>query len=216
MKKQRQTKYTKLALVCSKELAAKKKALVAAEKRLAKAQQTHQELLSEVARLDMLDRSLMAVNNGTQPPQNIKYVYTYPTWVWNPPYTYTVPNSGQWTFTTQPNWVGYNTPNPSGGTAIGSLLTSNSSGLSPMVSCTLANVSGTYTNSNMGVNIAQTTPCSNDGSSVVLTSTNSAPQWQNANDGSLVVDLTTHEPYESNKFEDEIELPSANLVLAEA
>jgi hypothetical protein len=82
--KKRSTKYSKLAAVCSKELAAKKKALVLAEKRLAKAQKTHTDLLSEVARLDMLDRSLRAVNEGLEPPQNVKYVYTYPQWVWNP------------------------------------------------------------------------------------------------------------------------------------
>src|SRR5277367_1890278 len=80
--KKRSTKYSKLAAVCSKELAAKKKALVLAEKRLAKAQKTHQELLAEVARLDMLERSLKAVNEGLEPPQNVRYVYTYPNWVW--------------------------------------------------------------------------------------------------------------------------------------
>src|SRR5271157_5608740 len=206
MKKQRVTKYTKLALVCSKELAAKKKALVAAEKVLAKAQLTHQELLSEVARLDMLDRSLKAVNDKTQPPQNIKYVYTYPQWVWNP-YTYTIPNSGQWTITTQPNWVGYNTPNTSGGTAIGgglnggnfqggSLLTSNGTYQSPTVTCTLANSNSdafTFTNSsNVQVGGIQTTPCGSvpeAGSNLVLTG-NGNVQFTNApNDGSLVVDL---------------------------
>jgi hypothetical protein len=82
--KKRSTKYSKLAAVCSKELTAKKKALVLAEKRLAKATKTHQELLQEVARLDMLDRSLRAVNEGLEPPQNVKYVYSYPQWVWNP------------------------------------------------------------------------------------------------------------------------------------
>ena len=82
--KKRLTKYSKLAAVCSKELAAKKKALVLAEKRLAKAQKTHQELLAEVARLDMLERSLKAVNEGLEPPQNVRYVYSYPQWVWYP------------------------------------------------------------------------------------------------------------------------------------
>jgi hypothetical protein len=96
--KKHSTKYSKLAAVCSKELTAKKTALVRAEKALAKAQKTHSELLSEVARLDMLDRSLKALINGTEPPQNVRYVYTYPQWVWYPyngwygcnPYTYTV------------------------------------------------------------------------------------------------------------------------------
>src|SRR5271167_1477277 len=89
--KKRSTKYSKLAAVCSKELAAKKKALVLAEKRLAKAQKTHQELLAEVARLDMLERSLKAVNEGLEPPQNVRYVYSYPQWVW-----YGNPNGWYW------------------------------------------------------------------------------------------------------------------------
>ena len=80
--KKRSTKYGKLASVCSKELTAKKAALVRAEKAFAKAQKTHTELLAEVARLDMLDRSLKALINGTEPPQNVRYVYTYPQWVW--------------------------------------------------------------------------------------------------------------------------------------
>jgi hypothetical protein len=80
--KKRSTKYGKLAAVCAKELSAKKAALVRAEKALAKAQKNHTELLSEVARLDMLDRSLKALINGTEPPQNVRYVYTYPQWVW--------------------------------------------------------------------------------------------------------------------------------------
>ncbi len=197
-KKSRVTKYTKLALVCAKELAAKKKALVQAEKRLAKAQQTHQDLLSEVARLDMLDRSLRAINEKTQPPQNIKYVYTYPQWVWNPPYTFTVPNyipnSGQWTFTTQPSYLqgGLNTPNL--GTAIGgsgSLLT-NSGTFSPTVTCTL--------NSGNVQTVNTVTTGSNNGSDLAFHNGDSNIQWvSNApNDGSFVVDLTTHEPYEES------------------
>src|SRR5271167_1818055 len=80
--KKRSTKYGKLAAVCTKELSAKKAALIRAEKAFAKAQKTHTELLSEVARLDMLDRSLKALINGTEPPQNVRYVYSYPQWVW--------------------------------------------------------------------------------------------------------------------------------------
>jgi hypothetical protein len=82
--KKHSPKYSKIAATCSKELEAKKKALASAEKTLAKAQRTHSELLSEVARLDMLDRSLKALINGTEPPQNVRYVYTYPQWVWYP------------------------------------------------------------------------------------------------------------------------------------
>src|SRR5271154_329311 len=83
--KKRSTKYGKLAAVCTKELSAKKAALVRAEKAFAKAQKNHTELLAEVARLDMLDRSLKALINGTEPPQNVRYVYTYPQWVWSYP-----------------------------------------------------------------------------------------------------------------------------------
>src|SRR5277367_6391246 len=89
--KKRSTKYGKLASVCSKELSAKKAALVRAEKAFAKAAKTHTELLAEVARLDMLDRSLKALINGTEPPQNIRYVYSYPQWVW-----YGNPNGWYW------------------------------------------------------------------------------------------------------------------------
>lgn len=109
-KKVRATKYTKLASHLTKELDAKKKALVRAEKTLAKAQASHQGLLSEVARLDMLERSLRAVNEKTAPPQNIQYVYTYPQWVWAPNYwngyTYTPNQSPSWTFTNTPNLSG--------------------------------------------------------------------------------------------------------------
>src|SRR5271154_5318918 len=80
--KKRSTKYGKLAAVCTKELSAKKAALVRAEKAFAKAQKNHTELLAEVARLDMLARSLKALIDGTEPPQNVRYVYSYPQWVW--------------------------------------------------------------------------------------------------------------------------------------
>ena|SRR5271170_1269471 len=97
--KKRSTKYGKLAAVCTKELSAKKAALVRAEKAFAKAQKNHTELLAEVARLDMLDRSLKALINGTEPPQNVRYVYSYPQWVWygNPYGWYW--NSQPWTLT---------------------------------------------------------------------------------------------------------------------
>ena len=95
--------YKKIAEQCAKELADKKKALVKAEKALASATKNHQELLSEVARLDMAERSMKALVEGTEPPQNIKYVYSYPQWVWNPysngwywngnGYTYTIGNA---------------------------------------------------------------------------------------------------------------------------
>jgi len=131
--KKRSTKYSKLATVCSKELAAKKTALVRAEKALAKAQKTHTELLSDVARLDMLDRSLKALINGTEPPQNVRYVYNYPQWVWygNPygwywqqPQTYcynanTNFQGGQFTTTNAINTI--STPVTSGALSSGAL-----------------------------------------------------------------------------------------------
>jgi hypothetical protein len=135
------TKYGKLAAVCAKELSAKKAALVRAEKAFAKAQKTHTELLAEVARLDMLDRSLKALINGTEPPQNVRYVYTYPQWVWHGnPYGWWW-NGYTWTLGGQntPNYTIYNTQgNLQGGqfttnaintvqtTTAGSLLTSGS------------------------------------------------------------------------------------------
>jgi hypothetical protein len=111
--KKRSTKYGKLAAVCSKELAAKKAALVRAEKLLAKAQRTHTELLSEVARLDMLDRSLKALINGTEAPQNVRYVYSYPQWVWyGNPYW----NGNTWTLTVgSPQSYVYNSGSFQGG-----------------------------------------------------------------------------------------------------
>jgi hypothetical protein len=164
--KKRSTKYGKLAAVCSKELAAKKAALVRAEKAFAKAQKTHTELLSEVARLDMLDRSLKALINGTEAPQNVRYVYSYPQWVWygNPywngntwtlslgttyqqPYTYANLNGnfqgGQFTTTNAINTVnsGYTTvttPTCTSGALTSSALTCDS-GLSGISNLSLSN-----------------------------------------------------------------------------
>ena len=77
----------------TQELAAKKKQLVAAERALAKARKNHEELVSEVSRLDMAERSVKAIVEGTEPPVQIKYVYNYPTWVWHPSYyTITTPS----------------------------------------------------------------------------------------------------------------------------
>lgn len=64
------------------ELEAAKKALISAERGLARAKKNHEELLADVARLDMVERSLKAQIGGTEPPQNIKYVYNYPSWTW--------------------------------------------------------------------------------------------------------------------------------------
>jgi hypothetical protein len=103
--KKKVTKYSKLMLVASKELNTKKKALVAAERALQTAKQRHEDLIAEVARLDMVERSLKALVEGTEPPTNVRYVYNYPQWVWqyqtpyspgyttSPGYTITCQNS---------------------------------------------------------------------------------------------------------------------------
>lgn len=198
--KKRSTKYGKLATVCSKELAAKKAALVRAEKLLAKAQRTHTELLSEVARLDMLDRSLKALINGTEAPQNVRYVYSYPQWVWygnpywngntwslslgnsiqNQPYTYANINGnfqgGQFTTTNAINTVnsGYttvSTPTCTSGALTSSALTCDS-GLSGL---SLSNASL----NNLSFSAPASTP------SYTTTTTNAPTQPE------LTIDLST-------------------------
>jgi len=210
--KKRSTKYSKLAAVCSKELAAKKKALVLAEKRLAKAQKTHQELLAEVARLDMLERSLKAVNEGLEPPQNVRYVYSYPQWVWygNPNgwywngqnYTYTLGNYQGGSALCNSNTQVYNTvtTTPSVQTfttatnfpqTVGNVQTSNAGGL---VGNNSINLSSTIGSSGL---ITNDSGISNSG--YVLTSTSNGTQWvtptydtfQNTDSGVLTVDLST-------------------------
>lgn len=136
--KKRSTKYSKLAAVAVKELNAKKAALVRAEKALAKAQRNHSELLSEVARLDMLDRSLKALINGTEPPQNVRYVYTYPQWVWyNNPYGW--------------NWNGntYLTGGQTGYNFQGGQQQMTITNPSPSITTTGTTLGGTFTNANM-------------------------------------------------------------------
>jgi hypothetical protein len=84
------TDYKKIFEQAQKELEGKKKALVQAERNLAKAKQRHDELVAETARLDMVERSLKALIEGTEPPTNVRYVYNYPAWVWQSP-TITMP-----------------------------------------------------------------------------------------------------------------------------
>jgi hypothetical protein len=91
------TDYNKIFERVKKELSDKKKALIKAERVLANAKKSHDGLVAETARLDMVERSLKALIEGTEPPTNIRYVYNYPTWVWQPPaavpqWTYTTPN----------------------------------------------------------------------------------------------------------------------------
>jgi hypothetical protein len=175
--KKRSTKYSKLAAVCSKELTAKKTALVRAEKAFAKAQKTHTELLAEVARLDMLDRSLKALINGTEPPQNVRYVYNYPQWVWygNPygwywqqPQTYcynanTNFQGGQFTTTNAINTVSTPATYTSGALSVSSgtssIDCSSSSGLSglSLTNCSLSNAGSLSLNSSAPSSFTMTT-----------------------------------------------------------
>jgi hypothetical protein len=203
--KKRSTKYGKLAAVCSKELVGKKAALVRAEKALAKAQRTHTELLSEVARLDMLDRSLKALINGTEAPQNVRYVYSYPQWVW-----YGNPYGWWWNGNTwQVNLGSQNGYNFQGGQCIntintvpnqtitttaplGSGLTTTTGALNFTSGSTLYNVNCSNVNSNLA-----------DSSSGVSLTASSSPSWQTfttsnasgtlvaSNAGEITVDLST-------------------------
>jgi len=204
--KKHSSKYSKLAAVCSKELAAKKKALVAAEKRLANAQRTHQELLSEVARLDMLDRSLNALIQGTEPPQNVKYVYTYPQWVWYP----NNPGSGWWynngTITLGSQTFTGNGSNLQGGSSLythaqNSNYTLNNGG--PQVTLTGFNSSGSLqTSAPSPVTANNLTLCTNTGTAepfvgATFTMPSTNPVYEA--DGSITVDLTTHAPSEEQE-----------------
>ena len=197
--KKRSTKYSKLAAVCSKELAAKKKALVLAEKRLAKAQKTHGDLLTEVARLDMLERSLKAVNEGLEPPQNIKYVYSYPQWVWNPysngwywngnGYTYTIGNAQTQTYGTLQGGSLLTTGTNCINTTPSSLTyTSNAGGLA---TCNNVQMSNTVDNGGSGIGSVLST--SGDGT-VAWTSTTPTVNMYNSsvsNTADFTVDLST-------------------------
>jgi hypothetical protein len=207
--KKHSSKYSKLAIVAGKELAAKKTALVRAEKALSKAQRTHQELLGEVARLDMLDRSLKALINGTEPPQNVRYVYTYPQWVWNPSYGYWYNNGTVTIGATTPAWTTSN-GNFQGGQQYSNLQTGiNSIQTTPSTFGTLT-TSGNVTNC---VNSSITVPSSlsyssNAGSfgdnsnaftltsapaSSILSATQTDPTWQSLSytNPDLTIDLST-------------------------
>ena len=204
--KKRSTKYGKLAAVCTKELAAKKAALVRAEKAFAKAQKTHTELLAEVARLDMLDRSLKALINGTEPPQNVRYVYNYPQWVWygnpygwywngntwsvnlgttynqNQSYTYANIQGGQYS-----NAINIQNPvvTTSGALNTSGVCTINSSNLSGGLDCSLGNA-GTLSLSSASL------------PSFTMTTTN-GPSSSMVNQQELTVDLSTGATEEEEK-----------------
>ena len=196
--KKRSTKYSKLAAVCSKELSAKKAALVRAEKALAKAQKTHTELLSEVARLDMLDRSLKALINGTEPPQNVRYVYSYPQWVWQGyPYQGWYWNGNTWTLTlgqTTPNYTVYNTPaSLQGGTftnAVNTVQTTTAgalttSGASNLNLCSLSADSGLVGYNSSGISLSSGT--SSNGPATTSYTISTTP----SSSDELTIDLST-------------------------
>jgi hypothetical protein len=204
--KKHSSKYSKLAIVAGKELASKKTALVRAEKALAKAQKTHQELLGEVARLDMLDRSLKALINGTEPPQNVRYVYTYPQWVWNPGYGYWYNNGTVTIGQTQPSYT-YTNANFQGGSQLCNLTTGYNS--APTTFGTLTTSGSNLVNT---VNSSITTPSSlsyssnagtfGDNSNAftlnsapansILTSNGGEPSWQTlTTTADFTVDLST-------------------------
>jgi hypothetical protein len=194
------TKYSRLLVVAAKELAAKKKTLVQAERALAKAKQKHEELIAEVARLDMVERSLKAMVEGTEPPTNVKYVYNYPQWVWCPyyqqPYVTYYWNGGNYqggqlqggTLTTNGNYNCSNAGNPY---TLNNCQTSQTSGA-------VGTVTNTITSTSSGIGSAGYTLTSGDVSS--LTSSSSGTTTFNnlslSNSGSqnfsgLVVDLST-------------------------
>ena len=221
--KKRSTKYGKLAAVCSKELSAKKSALVKAEKSLAKAQQSHSTLLAEVARLDMLDRSLKALINGTEPPQNVRYVYTYPQWVWYGNGWYG--NGYPWTVTLGNNTLGNNYGNfQCGQYTIPSVNTINTTiGDAPVITTTAGALmsdasSGTiYTtatsgnmmmcnNANLGNNVSLTSGSAGL-SSTSFTTTNGP------NGAELTVDLSTGAVDDSLTHEEADEEPADKQAL---
>jgi len=207
--KAKTSKYTKLMVAASKELADKKKALIKAEKALAAATKNHQEIVQEVARLDMLERSLKALAEGTEPPYNVKYIYTYPTWVWSWPnyytYPYTIYNPPQWAFTNVPTYQGGTTQNGynsgvyqgtlnNGPVNIGTFGETTYNTTTPVlntITCTLGN------------SMVTTTGSSNNGGSCWTTDTSTDST------GTIVVDLTTHAPLEESAN------PRANEVVAD-
>ena len=199
--KTKSSKYSKLMANSTKELNDKKKALVKAEKDLAKASKTHSDLLGEVARLDMLERSLKALVEGTEPPQNVKYVYNYPNWIWSYP----------WWWGTQyyyPNNYYINTlPDPYYGT-LGTLVTNTQTGV--YNSGAIGTQTGIY---NSGVDSGSImVNCQNSSNTVASTTTatgsnilsagtglwNTVNTTVNTSTDDLVIDLSTSATDESS------------------
>jgi hypothetical protein len=182
-------KYSKLMLVASKELAEKKKALAKAEKALATAQKTHTELLAEVARLDMVERSLKALVDGTPPPQNVRYVYSYPQWVWQGGIGWYW-NGGTWT--TTPQYTTYG--NAQGGLTLGNV----QGGIQQLSNNNVAvyNSPGTVTTCEALPNCVTTSDAFNSGGNRVLQTVRSSGECIAVTDPWLTIDLSSGATYE--------------------
>lgn len=185
------TDYKKTLARASKELADKKKALVQAERKLAAAKKSHEGLVAEVARLDMVERSLRAMVDGTEPPTNIKYVYTYPQWVWYP--------SQPYIYYTYPQWQ-YN--GSLGGTVVHTSLpgsTSTWNSVPSTITFTSCNTESLTGNSSLS---ALGTTCSNVSS---LTASAASPSTlyyalrADQSDDGLIVDLSTFASAEASE-----------------
>lgn len=195
----------------TKELNDKKKALVKAEKDLAKASKTHSDLLGEVARLDMLERSLKALVEGTEPPQNIKYVYNYPNWIWSYPWwwgtqynsvpPYYFPYNYIYNTVTGTNSWGANTGTYQGGTYYNSGVDSGSITVNtvPVTTCSNSNTVNTVASTLSSYPVTAT--CSNTFNVGSCSSTLNAGPWNTVNTsttGDLVIDLSTSATDESS------------------
>lgn len=176
-------KYSKLMLSASKELEEKKKALAKAEKAMATAQMNHTELLADVARLDMVERSLKALVEGTNPPQNVRYVYSYPQWVW-----YGNPYGWYWNGNTWSVNVGsYQQPYGSYNTAqnLQGQFTTNVNAASTNQAITASSANITLTNATLecssglsGIDPVSLTNCNTSGALLTSAGATSAPAWQ--------------------------------------
>jgi hypothetical protein len=205
------SKYGKLLVVATKELSTKKKALIQAERNLAKVKQTHEELIREVARLDMVERSLKALVDGTEPPTNIKYIYQYPPWVYTPYYTVPyIPNTLTLTTPPTPQSGGYylngNWQSPIQNLQMGQSVCTQNADMSFFNST--GGVSSTTMNTcSVPSTLTMTTPSLTSSSTLTTVATDSTitsgiascsnnMSWSNGQEG-LVIDLTTHaEPTE--------------------
>lgn len=202
--KKKSTKYSKLLVVAEKELGVKKKSLVQAERNLARAKQKHDELIAEVARLDMVERSLKALVDGTEPPTSIRYIYQYPNWIWhNTPYvTYTMPQYGYNTVTT-PYTSNLTGVLQGGNISVGTTTSGAQLGQNLMMNenpNVMVSNCFSMADSNLNNTIFTSSGCDlTNGSTGTVTFTNPAgtlvhdmSQATQQTDGSMVIDLTTN------------------------